>query len=469
MVSIETKGGGFLRTQTRSSTDGLFDTMPVPQAVRKMAVPAVAGQLVVLLYNLADTFFVGQTNNPYMVAGVSLILPVFNVTLALGTLIGTGGGAFLPRLLGAGREYEAERVNRFCIWLTVVVTGVFCLLLQLFSNPLLRLLGAGENTFAYARLYMRIVVVLGGIPTVLTNVLAALLRSLGHSREAGIGVSMGGILNILLDPLFMFVLLPDGQEVLGVAVATVLSNLIACSYCLYVMCRGQSVLAVRLRPVLPERASVLAVLAVGIPAAINVLLFDLDYMVLNRLMAGHGDIPLAAMGIVLKAERFPLQSGVGLCQAMVPLIAYSYTARNYRRMKELVAYFTKVGVIIALGSIAVYEIFATPVIRLFIEDAETVLCGASFLRARALATLFMFLSFFVAHIFQALGNGRAALGLCCLRWLGFSIPALFLFNHFAGMQGLVWAQLAADIFTVAVSFLTYYLLVLRRFPSDTLE
>ena len=433
----------------------LFESMPIPQAVRQMAVPAVLSQIVVLLYNLADTFFIGKTNDPYMVAGVSLILPVFNITMALGTLIGTGGGAFLPKLMGSARQQEAEKANQFCIGLTVGITALFCLLLFLFAEPLLLFLGAGENTYDYARQYMLIVVALGGIPTVLTSVLSSLLRSLGLSRESGIGVALGGILNIILDPLFMFVLLPAGHEVLGISLATLLSNLIACSYCLWVMLGKQKQLTLRLRPGMPERASIFAILAVGIPAATNVLLFDLDYMVLNKLMSGYTDIPLAAMGIVLKAERFPIQAGIGLCQAMVPLVAFNYTSGNIRRMKDFIAYFTKIGLIIGIGSIAVYELFTPLIIRCFIGDAATVGYGVEFLRIRTPATLFMFLSFFIVHIFQALGYGKTALALCTMRWVGFNIPALLILNWCFGMMGIVWAQLVADILTVTVSFIVY--------------
>lgn len=429
--------------------------MPIPQAVRQMAVPAVLSQLVVLLYNLADTFYIGKTNDPYMVAGVSLILPVFNITMALGTLIGTGGGAYLPKLMGAARQQEAEKTNQFCIWLTVIITAVFCLLLFVFADPLLDFLGAGVNTYGYARQYMLIVVALGGIPTVLTSVLSSLLRSLGLSRESGVGVALGGILNIILDPLFMFVLLPKGQEVLGISLATLLSNVIACIYCLYIMLRKQQQLTLRTRPGLPEKASILAILAVGIPAATNVLLFDLDYMVLNKLMSGYGDIPLAAIGIVLKAERFPIQAGVGLCLAMVPLVAFNYTAGNTERLKGFIAYFAKIGLIIGIGSIVVYELLAPLIIRCFIGDADTVLYGTDFLRIRTPATLFMFLSFFIVHIFQGLGFGKKALALCTMRWLGFNIPALLILNYFFGMMGIVWAQLTADILTVSVSYIVY--------------
>ena len=209
------------------TSEEIFRTMTVPQAVRTMAVPAVMSQIIVLIYNLADTFFIGRTNNPYMVAGVSLILPLFNVCLAIGSMFGTGGGALLPKLLATDQREEGSRVAAYCIRLGLLTAFGFSILTLLFMYPLLTLLGAGPNTYAYARSYVLMVLVIGGIPTIVSNVFSNLLRSLSLAREAGIGVALGGILNIFLDPLFMFVLLPPGNEVLGVGIATLLSNLIS--------------------------------------------------------------------------------------------------------------------------------------------------------------------------------------------------------------------------------------------------
>lgn len=434
----------------KSSTE-IFENMPVRRAVMTMAVPAVISQLIVLMYNLADTYFIGQTDNPYMVAGVSLILPVFNLSLAVGSLLGIGGGAVLPKLLALGRRDEAARTNMFCIKTAVIVTAFFSIIMGIFASPILHALGAGENTYGYARTYVIMVLVIGGIPTVLTNILSTLLRSLSLSKEAGIGVAMGGILNILLDPLFMFVILPEGNEVLGVGIATLLSNTISCCYCLWVFIKKQNEIEVRFGLGSPEKESIRSVLRIGFPGAINTLLFDLDYMVLDKLMSGYDDISLAAIGIVLKAERIPLQTGIGLCQAVVPIVSYSYASGNRERMRKSIRFTALLGVSVALAAIAVYEVFAPGILRIFINNNETIIRGASFLRARALATVFMFLSFYVVHLFQAVGHSNKALYLGIIRWAVLNIPMMFILNHFFGMNGLVWSQLTSDIITVAIS------------------
>ena len=410
----------------------IFESIPVPEAVRIMALPTIISQLIVLIYNMADTFYLGRTNNPFMVAGVSLILPVFNICLSLAGLAGIGGGALISRLLGAGDAKEAEKVSAFSISLAVVTTAVFSVGMLLFMNPILRLLGASGNTLTYAAQYSFCVIVLGGIPTVLSNVMANLLRSVGESGKAGFGIAMGGVLNIILDPLFMFVLFPRGYEVLGVGVATLISNCCACAFFTVTILREQAetVLRFRLSNGLPKSENVRSVFTVGIPSSIATLLFDIDYIVIDKLMSGYGDIALAAVGIVLKVERLPLNR----------IIRFSLIT----------------GLIVGALSVAMYEVFAGGIIRLFIADPETVRLGTDFLRIRCLATPLMFMSFFTVYTFQGFGRGERSLFLGVMRWAVFNIPMLFILNHFIGMYGIVWSQVTADILTVALSAFVYF-------------
>ncbi len=449
------------------TSEEIFRTMTVPQAVRTMALPSVMSQLIVLIYNLADTFFIGQTNNHYMVAGVSLILPLFNVTLAIGSMFGSGGGALIPKLLAVNRREEGSRVAAYCIRLAVLVALSFSLLILLLMRPLLTFLGASSSTYVYARTYVLMVLVVGGIPTITANVLSNLLRSLSLSREAGIGVALGGVLNIFLDPLFMFVLLPPGNEVLGVGIATLLSNMISCLYCLTVFCRRQREIPVNLLAPAPEPDSRKLVFSVGVPGTVGTLLFDLDYMVLDRLAAGYGDAALAAIGIVLKAERFPQQVGIGLCLSMVPLIAYNWALRDYRRIREIMACILKVGIIVAVVSVTIYELFPARIVRFFIADPETLHIGTNFLRIRSMAAVLMFFCFFVVFLFQGLGNGKVSFWLGVIRWAGLNIPMLFILRHFIGMYGLVWSQLVSDLLTIVISY-TFLWRYMKRWeePDD---
>ncbi|MBP5733461.1 MAG: cation transporter, partial [Lachnospiraceae bacterium] len=255
----------------------LFEELSVPKALWIMAIPAVASQLITLVYNLADTWFVGRTNNPYMVASCSLVLPVFMITIVISNVFGVGGGTLITRLIGSGQEEEASKVSTACIRMALISAGVYSLLCLVFMTPLLRLLGASDNIFEYARQYMFFVVVLGGVPCILNSTLSSLLRSIGLSSKASFGFSMGGVLNILLDPLFMFVLLPDGKQVMGAAMATLLSNLIGTAY--FVATYRKACKDTVLRGLLGEEKlssnSLASIFGVGIPAATGIFLFDL--------------------------------------------------------------------------------------------------------------------------------------------------------------------------------------------------
>lgn len=439
--------------ETVLKDEEIFRDMPIRQAVLKMAVPTVIGQLIVLIYNLADTFFVGRTGNPYMVAGASLILPVFNISNAFSGVMGMGGGTLFSRLLGAGKRDEARKVSAFTFYTAILIGMLWSALVLMFMHPLLNLLGASPNTYTYAYQYALCVIVLGGIPTILQLTSAQLIRAAGFSGVAGFGVSMGGILNVILDPLFMFVLLPKGYEILGAGIATFLSNFITMAYFIIQIhrLRNNTVLSLSLKQTKPSKESIKSIFINGIPGGISNLLFDISQVMINKLMSAYGDIALAAIGIVLKAERIPLNTGVGICQGMIPILAYNYTAKNKERMKETIRFSRLCGLVVAGLSIVFYELAAPQIMHLFINEAQTVEIGASFLRARCLATPFMFIAFHTLYSFQAMGEGKVALVLAILRQLVLYIPILWIMDWLFGMYGLVWAQLTGDIITDIIS------------------
>lgn len=436
----------------------LFESIPIPKALRTLAVPMIISQLIILVYNVADTFYIGRTNNPLMVAGASLILPVYNICISFANITGVGGGSLISRLLGAGNETDARKVSVFSFYFSLVLAIVFSLTTAIFMTPLLRLLGASGDTYVYAQQYAFCVIVLGGVPTIMAMTMSNLIRSVGYAKQAGFGVSMGGIINIILDPIFMFVVFPKGMETAAAGIATMCSNIIVCTYFLVFIFRVRKNTVITFSPKegLLQRKLIFNVFYVGIPSSVGVLLFDLAYIVIDKLAAFYGDIPLAAIGIVLKAERLPLNVGIGLCQGMMPLASYNYSSGNHERMREVVRYSRLVGIFFAVASVALYEIFAGNVMRFFINDTQTILIGTNFLRIRVLATPFMFLSFHPSNYFQAVGKGNIALFLVTLRWAVFNIPMLFILNALFGMYGIVWTQVTADILTVAVSFFVYF-------------
>ena len=456
-----------MRTVHPADKTLIFEKMSIPSALATMAIPTIVSQLITLIYNIADTWFIGQTNNPYMVAASSLVLTVFLMTTALANLFGVGGGTLAVRLLGSHQEEEAGKVASLSLVMAAGASLVFSVLCLIFMNPLLRLLGASDNTIGYARQYLLFVVVIGGLPTVLSNTMSSILRNVGYSREAAFGLSMGGLLNVALDPLFMFVLMPDGYEVMGAAISTMLSNFTALGYFVVIYRRVQdnSILALPKRIEKIRKNSVKSLFSVGVPAAMGVLLFDLTNMVINRLASAHGDFQLAAIGIVLKVERLPLNIGIGICLGMVPLVAYNYAAKNHTRMRRFFSAALLAGLVVSVLSVVLYYFTAPWLIRAFIKDAATVAYGTEFLQARCFATPFMFLSFHMVHFMQAVDRGKTSFHLAVIRQICLNIPILFLMNWLFGMTGIVWTQLTADILNVIISYIIYFR-VLRQLPKD---
>ncbi len=423
-----------------------------------MALPTIMSQLVTLVYNIADTWFIGRTKNPYMVAASSLVLTIFLLATAISNIFGVGGGSLTVRLLGQKQEDEAERVASYSLAMAAGSALFYSLLCLVFMDPLLRLLGASDHTIGYARQYLLFVSVIGGLPTVLSVTMGSLLRNIGFSREAGFGLSMGGILNTLLDPLFMFVILPDGYQVMGAGLATMLSNVVTMLYFIMVYrhVSASSVLKLPRRLVMIRPASARSLYAVGVPAALSLFLFDLTNIVINRLSSSHGDIELAAMGIVQKVERLPLNTGIGICLGMMPLVAYNFAAKDYKRMKAFFSAGRTSGLAFSLLCVVLYRVFAADIIQAFIADTDTVRLGTQFLQARCFATPLMFLSFHMVHFMQAIGQGKLSFWLAAIRQLALNIPLLFLLNHLFGMSGIIWTQATADLLNVIVSYAIYF-------------
>ena len=432
------------------SKQQLFAETPVPRALWLMAVPTVISQLINLIYNMVDAFFIGRTGNSFMMAATSLTLTLVMMNVALSNLFGIGGGSLVARLMGVRKEENAKQVSAFSVYGAAAIALLYSFLIGIFLDPLLRFLGASDATIGFARSYTLIVIVLGGLPSILSLTLAHLLRNAGFSSQASIGLSGGGILNVILDPLFMFVLLPRGQEVTGAAIATALSNTLACLYLLYAYRKASGEAPLSFSPrkaARVRRADVKALFIVGVPSAVLTGLFDVANICVNMLASAHSDLVLAGMGIVMKVERIPNAINVGLCQGMLPIVAYNYASGNHDRMRETIRTARKAGLCIAFLSIVFFQITASWCTRLFLStgagDAETALItigfAALFLRIRSIASPVQFINYHASYCMQAMGNGKRTLLHAFVRELVFYIPCMFLLDRLFGETGLAAA------------------------------
>ena len=447
-------GADDMQTSKYSKTE-LFERVPISRALAAMAIPTIISQLINLIYNMVDAFFIGRTGNSYMMAATTVTLTLTMLNVAFANLYGVGGGSLIARLMGQKREEEGRKVSAYAIRGAILLGLGYSTTTGLFMDPILRFLGASDATAGFAGQYTLFVIVCGSVPAILSQTLAHLLRNTGHSSQASFGLSMGGVLNMALDPLFMFVLLPRGREVHGAAVATLISNVTACAYLLFAFRRasGKAPLTLDLR-----RAKGLAkelrrsLYTVGVPSAVLTGLFDLASVCVNKLAAAHDDLVLAAFGIVMKVERIPNAVNIGICQGMMPIVAYNYASGNRVRMRAAIRTARTCGLAVSAVSIALLEIFARPVSNLFLSTSAgdaagaltTVAFAAAFLRVRCLAAPVQLINYHSSFSLQAIGNGRDTMLHACVRELGIYIPLMVLLDRLFGEMGLAAALPAGE-------------------------
>ncbi len=440
----------------------LFARIPVSRALCTLAVPTIISQLINLIYNMVDAFFVGRTGNPYMMAATTITLPVMLMNISFANLFGIGGGSHIARLMGAGKTEKARQVSAFSVYASIGTALLYSLLIGISLTPLFLFLGASSQTLDYARNYAMIVIVIGTPPILLSMVLAHLLRNTGFSTQASMGLSGGGILNVILDPLFMFVILPRGMEVTGAAIATALSNTVACIYLIYAYCRASKELPLSLKlsdACAIDGGNMKELLKVGIPSAVLPGLFDVASVFANMLAAAHDDLVLAALGIVMKIERVPNAVNIGVCQGMLPLVAFNFSSGDHERMQAVIHTARRAGLLISAASIVLLEVFAKPLSQLFLSIGAggdgaaltTVVLAASFLRIRCLASPVQFINYNSSYCMQAIGDGRGTMIHAVVRELLFYIPLMFLLDRLFGAYGLASALPAGEALSAVMA------------------
>ena len=424
----------------------LFESMPIPRAVMKLAIPTVLSSLVMVLYNLADTYFVGMLNNAVENAAVTLAAPLLLAFNAVNNLFGVGSSSMMSRSLGK-KDYETVyRSAAFGFYCSIFAGLLFSIAYTVFQVPLLNLLGATEETLGATIGYARWTVTFGAVPAILNVVLAYLVRAEGAAMHASIGTMSGCFLNILLDPIFI---LPWGLNMgaEGAGLATFLSNCVACLYffvLLYVK-RGRTYVCVNPKMFSFKRHIVVGVCAVGIPASIQNLLNVTGMSVLNNFTSAFGSNAVAAMGIAQKINYVTVQIALGLSQGIMPLISYNYASGNIKRMKKTFFFTARIALVFLVLMEIAYYAGARTWVGLFMQDQQIVDYGARFLQGFCLGMPFLAIDFLAVGVFQACGLGKNAFLFAILRKVVLEIPALVLLNALFPLYGLAYAQFAAEL------------------------
>ena len=430
----------------------LFEEMPIPRAVAKLAVPTILSSLVTVLYNLADTYFVGMLNNSVQNAAVTLAAPLILAFNAVNNLFGVGSSSMMSRALGS-RDYETvHRSSAFGFYCSIFCGLLFSLLYVVFQPFVLTILGADATTAEATAGYLRWTVACGAAPTILNVVMAYLVRAEGAALHASIGTMSGCILNIILDPIFI---LPWGLNMgaEGAGLATFLSNCVACGYFFVLLYVKRENTHVCIKPSMfcLKRRIVLGVCGVGIPASIQNLLNVTGMTVLNNFTSSYGSDAVAAMGITQKINMVPMQIAMGLSQGIMPLISYNYASGNTPRMKKTLTFAAKISLTALVIVAAGYYVGAGALVRMFMQDSTIVAYGTRFLRGFCLGLPFLCMDFLAVGVFQAVGLGKNAFIFAILRKVVLEIPALIILNALFPLYGLAYAQFAAELVLAAAA------------------
>ena len=425
----------------------LMGKLKVSKAVAKMAVPSVISSLVTVVYNMADTFFVGQTGDPLQVAAVSLTNPIFILMMAFANMFGMGGSAVLSMALGAKDERRAKNASSFVTYASLIVGVVFALILIVFMDPILALFGANAETYEFARGYTFHIAY--GAPFIIWSAAASfIVRAEGASREAMIGSMIGTIANIVLDPIFISVL---GQGTAGAAIATTIGNVLASGYYLWYFLRKSRMLSISWRYFTVRGGILTKICSSGLPTAIFSALMSVSTIVLNQLLVVYGNDPVAAIGIVFKANMFITFLQMGLANGVQPLLGYNYGAGNMERFREVESYTKKCCLAAGVIATVLYFVFREEIISLFISDSDVIAYGVQMLIAYMLSGPVIGILFVNMNCMQSVGHAFPATVLSVLRQGILLIPLLYLLRALFGLNGVILGQSVTDYIAVILS------------------
>ncbi|SMS15269.1 MATE family efflux transporter [Levilactobacillus zymae] len=420
----------------------LFEKAPIPKAYLQLALPVVLGMVASMIYNLADTFFVAQTGNADLVAGIALGSPLFSFMLAIGDIFGLGGSAVISRVLGKHDYQQSARISSFCFYAAIALSLVLTVLLLVFEAPILTLLGATNATRPYIADFYR-VLVLGSTFIIVSLVPGNIIRTEGLAQLSMIATVSGTILTIILDPLFLF---GFHWGAAGVAFANVLGFAVNTGLLVIFMHRAKS-LSLAPNQAHISRPTFKAVVAVGIPASLTNLTQSFGLMLLNSYLAAYGAQAVAAMGIVQKIYMVVMMVMIGFAFGAQPLIGYNYGAKNWPRLRATLRFDLKIEGGYALVCTILLIIFAPQLIALFMNQPTIVAMGTVMLRAILITTPLVGFILVFTTVFQSVGNGTSALIMALARQAVLLGLAIVILAHFFGLTGIIWAQPVADVLT----------------------
>ena len=431
----------------------LFARAPIPRAYFKMALPVVLSMLVSLVYNMVDTWFIAQTQNTALVAGVSLCAPMFTLMVAMGDIFGLGGSSLISRLLGQGEEKRVRHVSAFCSYGAIIWGVLVGALMLIFRQPILGLLGASSDTMDSATDYF-CYLALGAPAIIFTLVPSNILRTEGMAVASMVGSITGAVVNIILDPIFIFGL---DMGAGGAALATVLSNVVSSVLFIVLLATKSQRLSVRLRDCSVQGTELREILVIGVPAAITNLMQSFAMTLTNRFLLPYGTENVAALGIALKVNMIVMLIMVGVAFGAQPLLGYNYGANNRERLRGLLKFDVLVQLVFSVVMTVVFLISAPQIIRIFMSDSGVIQAGSRILRCMVITMPLMGIILVCTTLFQSTGKAMPAFLLSISRQGVALLLCMVVLSAVFGFYGVILAQAAADVVSVILA-----LVLLRR-------
>lgn len=436
----------------KDNTTEIFQNAPVPKAVLSNVIPSIVSMIMVLVYNLADTFFIGQTKNAYMVAAVSLATPVFLIFMAIGMLFGIGGTSLISRMLGEGKKEKAKKVSSFCFWTGITIGIISMIAIWIFVEPISRVIGASNETIEYTSKYLAIVAI--GIPfLIMSNIFSNVIRAEGHAKKAMVGMIIGNMINIVLDPIMI---LTFDWTIAGAAIATVLGNVFASLFYLVHLLSKDSILSINIKDYTVSDKIASGVLAIGIPASLNSILMSTSNIVINKLMHHYGDMAVAGLGVAMKVNMIVVMLLIGLGTGIQPLLGYCYGSKNKKRFISVLKFSLGLAVCLSLIMTVICYCGAGPLVKAFLENDDAFGYGMSFARIYIYSGPILGILFVFINAIQSTGAAFPSLILSVSRQGLLYIPILLAINQiFKTPKTLAMSQPITDYLATALSFIIF--------------
>jgi multidrug efflux pump len=429
-----------------------FEKAPIAKAVAHFSLPMMLGMSVSVIYTILNAYFIGLLHDSVMMTAITLTLPILAVLMALGNLIGVGGGTFISRLLGEKKLEQIKEVSSFSFY-TSIALGIIAMLVGIVAtNSITTGLGASAAAFDYTKQY--ILVMLIGSPFIILNFsLEQIVRAEGSAIVSMVGMFISVAINLILDPIFIFAC---HWGVPGVALATLIGNIGAVIYYSWHIIRKSEYLTFSMKYFKIEKAVVFEVLKIGIPIALMSALMGLTALVFNNFAASYGDAAVASYGISQRILQFPELIIMGLCEGVVPLIAYNFTS-NKKRMKSTMKFTSMtVAILAAIFAILVF-LTGNHLIGIFTTDSQLIELGSYVIKVIFLSLFVTGFTFLIIGIFQATGQGKAAMIMSLTQGL-IMIPILFIMSSIAGFHGIIWSIFIGDFLTFLMGITVLYVL-----------